>query len=384
MKELFKKYIKRECNEEEVKQIVTYFQNSEDLFDVPTIEAIHDMLEKYPDIEEKTANRIFNKILEVSKEESTPTKKMPSVWKYVAAAIVIGVLSTTYMFRDNIFGKSVKTAPIIVNNNIEAGTNKATLILEDGSEVVLEKGSIYQTQNANSNGEQIVYKAKNQDSAALVYNYLTIPRGGQFFVKLSDGTQVWLNSQSQLKYPVNFKKGETRKVELVYGEAYFDVSPSTEHNGSKFKVLNQAQIIEVLGTEFNIKAYNDEANIYTTLVEGSVSINTSTYSQTLEPSEQSILNIQSDNISVAPVNVYNEISWKDGIFSFRKKPLIEIMKVLSRWYDIDVDFANKDIEKVGFNGVLGKDQKIEDILKTIKDFGIIEGYEIIDKTIILK
>ena len=87
-----------------------------------------------------------------------------------------------------------------------------------------------------------------------------------FFVKLSDGTQIWLNSESKLKYPVNFKEGEPRKVELVYGEAYFDVSPSSEHNGSSFKVYNQSQEIEVLGTEFNIKAYRDETNIYTNFI----------------------------------------------------------------------------------------------------------------------
>jgi transmembrane sensor len=273
---------------------------------------------------------------------------------------------------------------VIVNTTIESGTDKATLTLGDGTQVSLEKGTSFQTQNANSNGEEIVYEAGERKTTEVAYNYLTIPRGGQFFVKLSDGTQVWLNSESQLKYPVNFIEGETRKVELVYGEAYFDVSPSTEHRGVKFKVFNQSQEIEVLGTEFNIKAYRDEPNIYTTLVEGKVRVNSAVSNQILKPNQQTNLNLEANSMTITEVNVYNEISWKDGVFIFRKKPLGDIMKVLSRWYDVDVHFANPELKDLGFNGVLGKDQNIEDILETIKNFGVIEDYDIENNKIILK
>ena len=258
------------------------------------------------------------------------------------------------------------------------------MTLEDGSQVALEKGNAYQTQNALSNGEEIKYEKGTDNISKMVYNFLTVPRGGQFHLVLSDGSEVWLNSESQLKYPVNFIKGQTRKVELVYGEGYFDVSPSTEHEGSKFIVSNQSQEIEVLGTEFNIKAYKDETNIYTTLVEGRVLIGTASTRNILKPSQQANLNLNDGNLDIATVNVYNEISWKEGVFSFRRKPLVEIMKVLSRWYDMDVYFDNPELENVGFNGVLGKDQQIEEILNTIKNFGIINDYEIINKTILLK
>src|SRR5690606_40703343 len=123
----------------------------------------------------------------------------------------------------------------------------------------LEKGDSIQTHNAISNGEEIIYN--NNTSRQLVYNYLTIPRGGQFQLTLSDGTRVWLNSETQIKYPVSFTDGESRQVELVYGEAYFEVSHSTEHKGSDFIVYNQNQEVQVLGTEFNIKAYKDDSNI---------------------------------------------------------------------------------------------------------------------------
>lgn len=306
-------------------------------------------------------------------------------WHYAAAAVFVGTLASTYFFRESLFYFSNENTPIIVNNSIEIGTDKATLTLEDGTVVVLEKGSNYEATNLKSNGEKIIYNASNNSNSKTTYNYLTIPRGGQFFVQLSDGTQVWLNSESKLKYPVSFTKGDARLVELIYGEAYFDVSPSVKNKGSKFKVINNNQEVEVLGTEFNIKAYKDETTIYTTLVEGKVAVNINNRKQQfLSPNQQLNLNVNTNSLSVKTVDVYNEISWKQGVFSFENKPLIEIMKVLSRWYDMDVLFENKATEIETFTGVLGKDQKIEEILTTIKNFGIIKNFEIKNKTITLK
>jgi transmembrane sensor len=124
--------------------------------------------------------------------------------------------------------------------------------------------------------------------------------------------------------------------------------------------------------------------IYTTLVEGKVSIGYNNMKQYLNLNQQSNLNIEENQISVASVNVYNEISWKEGVFSFRKKSLEDIMKVLSRWYDIDVSFENPELKKAGFNGVLGKDQSIEDILEIIKGFGVIKEYELKNRKVVVK
>lgn len=316
------------------------------------------------------------------------TIKIPKVkhlyWRYAAAAIFIGIITSTYLFRDTLFGFSNENIPVIVNNNIKIGEDKATLTLENGTVVALGKGSNYQAPNLTSNGEKLVYNSSNNTSTKATYNYLTIPRGGQFFVQLSDGTQVWLNSESKLKFPTAFTKGDTRKVELIYGEAYFDVTPSTKNNGSKFKVINNNQEVEVLGTEFNIKAYKDETIIYTTLVEGKVAVSMVNNKQCLKPNQQLKHNLKNQTTKVETVDVYNEVSWKEGVFSFENKPLNEIMKVLSRWYNMNVLFENTTVETVAFTGVLGKDQKIEEILKTIKNFGIINNYEIKDKTITLK
>lgn len=308
--------------------------------------------------------------------------KTYKVLKYAAAVVMVFGLG--YFFQKTSFSTSIDSAPVIVNNSIAPGTNKVTLTLEDGSQIALEKGESIQTQSANSNGDEIIYKAGQPIKKEIAYNFLTIPRGGQFFLKLSDGTQVWLNSESQLKYPVSFVDGQTRQVELIYGEAYFDVTPSSENKGSKFVVLNDAQEVEVLGTEFNIKAYKDETNVYTTLVEGKVAIVYDGKTQNLTPSLQSKLNTLSNTVSVAHVDVKSEISWKEGVFSFRRTSLEEIMKVLSRWYDMDVEFVNPVLKKEGFNGVLSKDQNIEDILKIIQNFGIIESYEIKNKKIMIK
>jgi hypothetical protein len=303
---------------------------------------------------------------------------------YAAAAIVIGVLATGYFFKDNLLKTPINDSTKITNT-IEAGTNKAILTLDDGSVILLEKGDVHQTKNASSDGEQIVYNSvEEKNSKEIKYNYLTIPRGGQFFVELSDGTKVWLNSESQLKYPVSFKKGEIRQVELVYGEAYFDVSSSTNHNGAKFKVLNKSQEIEVLGTEFNIKSYKDETNIYTTLVEGKVEVSTANGKQLLTPNQQSNLDMVSNNISVSVVNPKEAISWIHGDFIFQNKPLKDIVKVLSRWYDIDIEIENKSLENIKFNGELSKYQNLEDILLLIKNTNYINQYEANNKKVILK
>lgn len=306
--------------------------------------------------------------------------KVFKVLKYAAAAVIVFGLG--YFFQQGNTINSVDNTPIIVNNKIESGTDKATLTLESGEEVTLVKGASFQTQNATSNGEEIVYnKAASKDIA---YNYITIPRGGQFQITLADGTQVWLNSESQLKYPIAFIEGETRQVELVYGEAYFDVSSSSNHKGADFKVYNQDQEIQVLGTEFNIKAYKGERNIYTTLVEGKVAINAGGQNKTLSPGEQSNLNILNNTISIANVNIRQAISWRDGIYIFKRESLKEIMTTLSRWYDMEVIFEDKNLEDIPFIGSLNKNQSIIHILDDIKNFGVIKNYEINNKTIILK
>ncbi len=377
---LITKFLTNEANIDELRQLELWIDNPKNeilFFEYIKTNAYANIVVSKYDVKRAKKDIVGS----IRKEK----RKSSNVLKYVAAAVFIGILATGYFFKANLLDNPVENSPVIVNN-IESGTDKAILTLSDGSVVALEKGESFKTKNANSNGEQIVYGSPNKKNtpSEIVYNYLTIPRGGQFFVKLSDGTQVWLNSESQLKYPVSFIDGETRKVELVYGEAYFDVSPSAKHKGATFQIHTGVQEIEVLGTEFNIKAYQDESTIYTTLVEGKVSVKNNDKTEFLKPNQQSAVDVNTNNIKIRTVDVNNEISWIHGEFVFYEKPLKEIMKVLSRWYDVTIIFQNKSFENTEFNGELSRDQKIEDILNLIKNTKIINAYEINNNTIILK
>jgi len=381
-KNLIVKFLTKEANLDELKQLELWIINPENehLF-LEYIKANYYTDSAFRTYDVKIAKKNILQQIKLKKGKSN------YLYKYAAAAILVGVLGTTYFFKDNLFNSIADdvVSPTIVNTNaIEVGTDKAVLTLEDGSQIALEKGNSIQTQNATSNGKELVYKNKTKQVVELVFNHLTVPRGGQFIIELSDDTKVWLNSESQLKYPVSFIEGQPREVELVYGEAYFDVSPSSEHKGTKFKVFNQFQEIDVLGTEFNIKAYKDESNVYTTLVEGKIGVTVDNKNLSLIPNQQLNLDINTNASIIKTVDVYNEVSWKDGVFSFENKTLEEVMKVLSRWYDIEIIFKNESIKNEEFVGILRKDKKLEIILKSIKNYGIIKNFEIGDKKVVLE
>lgn len=303
----------------------------------------------------------------------------------IAASIALILGSALYKWHHDDEVDYISNMPPI---SIEAGSNKAILTLENGNQVALEKGKKYEEGNAKSDGEELIY-ADNKNTIAsdseLNYNYLTIPRGGQFFVLLSDGTEVWLNSDSKLKYPVEFHKGKQRKVELVYGEAYFNVSPSNLHKGSEFHVRTKSQEVGVLGTEFNIKAYNGETEIATTLVEGIIKIHKGGISKILQPNQQSRIRPDKDLIDVEEVDVSQEISWINGVFSFDEESLDKIMDVLSRWYDAEIIFENAEHKRFVFTGKVERTESIEGILHLIKaTSGNQVIFEIEDKTITIK
>jgi hypothetical protein len=324
-------------------------------------------------------NKVWNKANGSKIYKLNPWYKS-NLLKY--AAILLLFISVGYVyFTKNNTSVDIST-PIIVNNNIEPIKSKAVLTLQDGSTVVLGKGQNYTANNVEAHDEELVYSPESKQT--IDYNFLTVPRGGEFHVKLSDGTQVWLNSASQIKYPNSFIEGQVREVELVYGEAYFDVSPSTEHKGASFKVLSAGQEVEVLGTEFNVKAYSDETYVFTTLVEGSIALEVNGQKRILKPDEMATHNTIDHSFTVKTVDVFDEVSWRNNVFSFKSKSLKEIMKVLSRWYDMDVEFQDKSIENTKFIGVLDKNQDIEEIVENIKNLGFISSYEIHNKTLILK
>jgi transmembrane sensor len=373
--ELVTKLLDGSITKEELDKLLNFFLNNQEIENWPA------HLGSKEDVQQRMHEKIR---LELDFDKNEATKVIPLYkklfFKYVVAASVVLLITFTTFFNQQKPNTVVATVP----NKIEVGTDKATLTLEDGSTVVLEKGKVYNNKNVNSTGKELLYNKSNSDSKKVVYNYLTIPRGGQFAITLSDGTKVWLNSETQLKFPVHFVEGKTRGVELVYGEAYFEVSPSTAHNGAGFTVTQKSQKINVIGTQFNIKAYKDDSNIATTLVEGKVEMEFANVKQHLIPNQRANFDVKTNKVKIAKVDVYNDICWKNGVFSFEDKPLDEIMKVLSRWYDIEVKFDNESIKKEKFNGVLIKDRNIDEILRSIKNSGIINKYEFKNKTLILK
>ncbi|MEX0315733.1 MAG: FecR family protein [Allomuricauda sp.] len=322
----------------------------------------------------------------IEKEEKDKhRRRMRGFLKY--AAILVVAMSLGYLFtviEDDNYPTEENIDVVKTDSKIQPGKDKAILTLGNGSEVVLEKGKQAKLKGVSHNGEKLIYNDKTSRKSNIQYNYLTIPKGGQFFVQLSDGTKVWLNSDSKLKYPVGFIDGQSRKVELLYGEAYFDVSSSTNHNGSNFVVQTDIQEIEVLGTEFNVKAYQDDASIVTTLVEGKVSIDNGRQATFLKPSEQSIVDLKNSDITIKKVNkVFDEIAWKEGYFSFKSKSMKEIMKILSRWYDIDYAFKDSKKESKKFTGVLDRESTIDQILINIQKTNEI-NFQIYDRTVIIE
>lgn len=320
------------------------------------------------------------KILE--RIQQTKNQSLKRVYKYVAIFTLL--IATSYLIYQKLFISSVNTDQNIVvqSDNID-GNQKAILTLENGDIIPLEKNTKLNISGIVYTNQKLVYqnlsKKKNDD---IKYHNLTIPRGGQFFIQLSDGTQIWLNSESKLKYPINFDKGQPRTLELLYGEAYFKVT--NDSSTSRFEVRSHIQEISVIGTEFNLKAYSSDHKLYTTLVEGKLAVNNGTITEFLDPFQQSIVDLNDSELKIVKVeDIFNEIAWKEGYFSFKSKSLQEIMETLSRWYDADYEFKNVDKMNLKFTGVLDRENSIDYVLNYIQKTNEIK-FEIRDKTVIIE
>ncbi|MCK0131890.1 DUF4974 domain-containing protein [Flavobacteriaceae bacterium F08102] len=356
------KFLNKEADIEELNELETWLENEENtsLFNrFVKVELLNSISMVEHDLD-RAKEKINLRLKQLKRKNRIIQLKRMSI----AASILIVVSFSLYKFIDFEDNKIEISESA---KEIEIGSSKAILTLEDGSRIKLEEGREYQNNRAMSNGEELVYRNSNETESEeeIAYNYITIPRGGEFSVTLADGTTIRLNSETKLKYPTKFIKGQTRSVELMYGEAYFEVSSSTKHNGDTFDVYSRNQRVNVLGTEFNIKAYSDEEKVYTTLVDGKIAIETKNHKRIMNPNQQAIVNVSTNSIEINAIDVYNEVSWKEGVFSFENKQLAEVMKVLSRWYDVNVAFTNEAKKKIEFNGVFNKSQQIDEILSMI-------------------
>ncbi|WP_316837778.1 FecR family protein [Pedobacter nutrimenti] len=249
--------------------------------------------------------------------------------------------------------------------DIKPGGNYAVLTLSNGKNIVLtdaKNGNLAKESKTlvrKTDDGQIIYSNGADDSSLpVVYNTLTIPQGGQYTITLSDGTHVIMNSASTLKYPVSFSKSE-RVVELN-GEAYFEVS----HDKSKpFKVITHQQVVEVLGTHFNINSYGDDNTVKTVLEEGSVKVYTKSGTKMLKPGQQSVL--KENHLDVGEADLEEALAWKNGYFRFNNESIKTIMPRLARWYNIEITFDG-NVSDIGFYGTISRSKNISEVLKMLE------------------
>lgn len=240
----------------------------------------------------------------------------------------------------------------IMPNDVAPGTNKAILTLADGKKIILsdtKSGNIarqYNTLISKTEDGGVAYQNDGTNDI-LAYNTVSVPRGGQYSLTLSDGTKVYLNAESALTYPVAFN-GTERKVKLE-GEAYFEVAHNKQN---PFKVTTGVQTIEVLGTHFNVNSYSDNPQIKTTLLEGSIKVSTADHTLLLKPGQQSgTLNSpgQTEIILDKNVDIAKVVAWKNGLFQFNESSIKEVMQDAARWYDLKVIYDSNppDIKITG-------------------------------------
>lgn len=307
-------------------------------------------------------------------EKKSPKYKIQyRILRYAAAiAVVFGMSFLTYhMINTFDNGDSQKYSKV---ETIAPGTKSAKLILADGKSIELSKeklGNIIEDKSVvvvNDSTELLAYKTKTENkessinSTKLEYNTIVVPRAGEYSVRLSDGTVVFLNSESELKYPVHFS-GNERKVYLK-GEAYFNVKRNVN---KPFRVQLKDMSVEVLGTSFNVNSYEENEGIQTTLVKGKVRVfenSNKRNSVILNPNQQA--EFSGKKLTVRDVDVEQYVSWKDGKFYFKDMSLEKVMIQMERWYGIDVFYVNQDIKEFPFTGVINKIHRAEDIFDMIE------------------
>ena len=251
---------------------------------------------------------------------------------------------------------------------MQPGTSKAILMMADGKEVVLEQGQnlnilLNERVRVATSSQGIVYEEYGKGMVTEEYNKLTTPVGGEYSLVLSDGTKVFLNADSELKYPVEFSDGK-RIVDLK-GEAYFEVHKDSLR---PFIVRMNGAEVTVLGTSFNVNTYGDDGQIYTTLVNGAVRVSSvkNGQAEVLKPGMQSVMDVQSGQLTVREVDVEPYVAWREGRFVFRAMTLDLIMRQLQRWYDFEVFYQNPELKDYEFRGVIKRDMDLDKVLSVIK------------------
>lgn len=364
--QLIDKYLAGKASVEEEQLLLNFFESFQQ-----GLEWDENLLGVKQKLEDKMLKRLQ---AAVKKGADTPPAKVFNIAnalkKIAAVSIGVAIIAGLYLYKS----KNADNTAIAQKNtsdkyDAKPGINKATLTLADGSKLELNSAKIGVLAKAGhisvkkTKDGQLIYliaPSKNADAnTPIAFNTINTPVGGQYQVILPDGTKVWLNAASSLKYPTLFKGGQ-RTVELT-GEAYFEV---TKNAAMPFYVKANNMQVKVLGTHFNIMAYNNEPAIKTTLLEGSVQLSSGTANNTLKPGQQGVLD-KYGKINVSDVNAEHAIAWKNGYFEFNRSGIHEIMNQLARWYDIEIAYEG-NIPDDEFVGKIERSAKLSQVLKILR------------------
>jgi transmembrane sensor len=376
--DLLKRYRLGTCTEEERKWVESWYNERRN--------NIYNPLTNEDEL--LAGERIYGNVMSVLTFENhknvVPLWRQPRVW-WVAAGTIL-IMATAGYFAMNNKPVATKTAettkPVVQPMVVVPGGNKAVLTLADGSTIVLDSaanGALTQQGAATIMKKQdgeLVYKAEGKtNDNGIVWNTIGTPRGGQYQVVLPDGTKVWLNAVTALRFPTTFT-GNERVVELT-GEAYFEVSPllaSPKGGGKKIPFIVNVQPsfggagggqVEVLGTHFNVKAYSDETSIKTTLLEGAVKMSSAKGEYLMKPGQQASINKDGKMSLDENADVDEAVAWKNGRFQFNEADVETVMRDIARWYDVTIEYAGK-VPTEKFEGEIPRNSSITEVFKILE------------------
>lgn len=383
LERLLQQYFNNTITDTDCIELLDYLRNNDPDEIAKTIDERLLTLEEGPEFNRFQAKKVLERIKSDSRfirqseepEDAKPVNKWYRSWIRVAA-ILIFFSAVSFYFLFNKYHKVTDqdNLTVVKSAQILPGSAKATLTLANGKVILLDSAA---DGMLTKSGRTIVNKAHNEglvyntetdnhptiSNTDTVYNTLTTPRGGEYKVKLPDGTNVWLNSSSSLSYPVEFA-GNERHVKLT-GEAYFEVAKNKD---KPFYVCVNNVCVKVLGTHFNIAAYTDDAELTTTLLEGSVLITKNSKQRLLKPGQQAIVKNNTDLINISDASINQVMAWKNGYFVFNDDNINTIMKKLSRWYDVDVEYQGS-FENQRFGGTFYRSKGITELLNNLEKIG---------------
>ena len=390
---LFQRYFDKTATGEEISELMQWIDKDENEEKIKTwMEKVWSEFQESGEIftneeSEQMLRSVLEGHLEVAdNQEPIRVKRMKVVWLRAAAAAILIMLMTGGYFWFNTTKPVITTAANVLQmkNDVAPGGNKATLTLANGKTIILD--SVHSGQLANlgnskvmkTGSGQLVYEAQNTKHGGqkvLAYNVLTTPRGGQYELLLPDGSKVWLNAASSIRFPTAFT-GNNRKVEIT-GEAYFEIAPNATQ---PFIVESNGMNVMVLGTHFNVNAYRDNTDMKVTLVEGRVKVASGNGTGTiLNPMEQAEMNKEGLVKLVENADVSEAVAWKEGIFQFDGDDMATIMKKISRWYDVEVTYKN-GVPSGHFTGIISRNTNLSEVLKMLELSGVqfqVEGKDLI-------